>query len=132
MKLTPLKLTVPSLQILYCKQTTGAEVEQFDLCEKCAKENCNDRLRVQEGVAPRYLECANCGYTPREIVFELYQTHAPLRYDGFGTVTVSQDREGTGRLVGIQSSALDWQLERYGSGLYIAQPFHVGMLTESD
>lgn len=55
-----------------------------------------------------------------EVTLHLYRTTAPERYDGFGTVTLTTyDDE---RYVLIPEVALEWQLSRYGSGLYPVTP----------
>ncbi len=56
----------------------------------------------------------------------LYMTTAPVRYDGFGTLTIYDcGGVGTGsvkRYVLIDEKHLDWQTGRYASGLYCAEP----------
>lgn len=54
-------------------------------------------------------------------------TTAPESYDGFGTVTLSRlpyrltkgIGKGPCRVVKIEDSALDWQRQRYASGMYL-------------
>ena len=50
----------------------------------------------------------------------LAETNAPVRYDGFGTLTIYQGPRdgGTIRYVLVQEDHLDWQEGRYRSGLH--------------
>ena len=56
-------------------------------------------------------------------------TTAPDSYDGFGTTSAKTDfkdnRERHYRCVKIKDDALEWQLNRYGSGLHTALDQHM-------
>lgn len=55
-----------------------------------------------------------------EATYILAETDAPVRYDGFGTLTIYEGtRDGKPiRYVLIQEDHLDWQEARYRSGLH--------------
>jgi hypothetical protein len=54
------------------------------------------------------------------ITYHLYETNAPVDYDGFGTHTFYLT--GDTRYVLIDEQHVAWQTGRYGSGLHRAQP----------
>src|SRR5579872_4998389 len=67
------------------------------------------------------VRCAHCGYHFQPLTFEVYETTAPEDYDGFGTITLRPAKAPRGpRIVGVLPEHREWQLNRYGSGLYPA------------
>lgn len=54
------------------------------------------------------------------VTYAAYETDAPIEFDGFGTRTVY--KLATKRVVLIDKQHLEWQLNRYGSGLYPFKP----------
>jgi hypothetical protein len=50
--------------------------------------------------------------------YRLYETNAPVDYDGFGTITVADG--GTLRFVLVRTEHEEWQTMRYRSGMFSA------------
>lgn len=50
--------------------------------------------------------------------FRLLRTDAPVAYDGFGTMTVADSSE---RYVLVPEIHAEWQVQRYLSGLHLAE-----------
>jgi len=57
---------------------------------------------------------------PHSFVYHFYRTKASKAYDGFGTITVFE--HGDERIVGVRTAHCEWQLMRYASGMYNAEP----------
>lgn len=55
-------------------------------------------------------------------IYKLFLTRAPRAYDGFGTITIQGSSAGDERLVAIDQDHETWQVGRYGSGMYSAEP----------
>lgn len=62
----------------------------------------------------------------------LYETTAPARYDGFGTIELASSEFGGKwtRLILIETTDHAWQCGRYSSGLFGATPSD--LLSEAD
>jgi hypothetical protein len=53
-----------------------------------------------------------------ERTYQLYETNAPENYDGFGTMGIYSG--GENRFVLIDVKHLEWQVQRYRSGIFKA------------